>query len=324
MRILYFLFFFVNSSIYVFSQKQLKEYSVQELTQKKTEALATSDNNNAEVYDLAIKYKSEIENAIKIEDYDKAAIFQEKISKLKTIPLPTEKIKQLQEELNQAVKIEDFDKAERIKKEIELLKNGKSNYTSNSSDLISSSSSTSNLSKNSIYEASVVWMGLDFSLFNFVSNKKIGEEQEHKKNIIIWQREFNSQTGSEKLGKWLKKTTYIDDRSYTENLYNTYLNNTWISPQKQTLSRDKIQKHLSLYKSKHHGLALVFIPEAFDEVEREITIQIVWFDLDSKSLVNIQSVNFKGVNPGTMTNRWGAALLDCTKTYIDQYFRKKL
>ena len=220
-----------------------------------------------------------------------------------------------------------------LKKEIESLK-GNTKNTSNSSNLSSSSSvvqSSSNtsspptsISKNSIYDPSVVWMGLDFSLFNYVSNKKVGEEQEHKKNIPIWQSEFHSQTGSEKLGKWLKKTKYIDDRSYTENLYTSNLNRSWIVSQKTALSKDKIQKQLSSYKSTNHGLALVFIPETFDEIEREITIQIVWFDLDSKAIVSLQSINFKGVNPGTMSNRWGAGLLDCTKTYIDQYFRKRL
>ncbi len=332
MKRLLFIFICLSFNIYLFAQKQIKEYTIQELNLKKKEALAGNDANNAEVYDLAIKYKSEIDAAIKVEDYEKAALFQEKITKLKTIPLLTEKIKELQDELSKAVAKEDYEKAEMLKKEIESLK-GTNKNTTNSSNISSSSitqpssispSPSTGISKNSIYDASVVWMGLDFSLFNYVSNKKVGEEQEHKKNIPIWQSEFHNQTGSEKLGKWLKKTQYIDDRSYTENLYNTNLNRSWIISQKTTLSKDKIQKHLLSYKTTKHGLALVFIPETFDEIEREITIQIIWFDLDSKAIVSVQSINFKGVNPGTMSNRWGAALLDCTKTYIDQYFRKKL
>ncbi len=330
MKLIYFLFLCFGFNIYLFSQKQIKDYTLPELNLKKKEALASNDNSNAEVYDLAIKYKIEIDAAIKVEDYDKAAIFQEKIIKLKIILLPAEKIKELQNELNAAVAKEDYEKAEMIKKEIESLKGNDKNTTSlsnqsSSSDLTqpSSNSSLSNISKNSIYDASVVWMGLDFSLFNYVSNKKIGEEQEHKKNISIWQNEFHTQTGSEKLGKWLKKTKYIDDRSFTENLYNSNLNRSWIVSQKTTLSNDKIQKHLLSYKSTNHGIALVFIPETFDETEREITIHVVWFDLDSKAIVSSQPINFKGVNPGTMSNRWGAALLDCTRTYINQYFRKK-
>ena len=134
MKLLLFIFLCLSFNVHLFSQKQIKDYSLQELNLKKKEALASSDNNNAEVYDLAIKYKSEIDAAIKVEDYDKAAIFQEKIIKLKIILLPAEEIKQLRDELNKAVAKEDYEKAEMLKKEIESLK-GNTKNTSNSSNL---------------------------------------------------------------------------------------------------------------------------------------------------------------------------------------------
>lgn len=323
MKLLYFILFFVSLNFCLLSQKQIKDYSLQELNLKKKEAINLNDINNIEVFDLAIKYKAEIDAAIKVEDFDKAALFQDKLIQLKIIPLPAEKIKQLQNELNEAIAKEDFNKAESLKNEIDILKGNKPKPINNSENTAKNSTS-SNLTKNNIYDFSVVWMGLDFSLFNFISSKKVGEELEYKKNILIWQKEFHSEIGSEKLGKWLKKTKFIDDRSFSESLYNNNLNRSWIKSQKTTLSIDKIQKHLLSYKSSNHGIALVFIPEIFDENEKEIIMNIVWFDVDTKAIIHNQSVTFKGVNTGTMTNRWGGALIDCTKTYVDQYFRKKL
>lgn len=324
------------------AQKAINDYSVQELSQKKAEALASGSKADAGVYDAALMLREEINVALKVEDYDKATGLQAQLKALKLQPPPSNKAKEIQEAINKAVASEDYEKAESLKKELDALKNpakitpttvketktsapppsSQTVITSTHPSNVSSSDPSSKLSKNDIYGNTTTYMGLDFSLFNFVSIKKNGEEQKNIKFISVWQDQFSKKIPEKKLAQWLGKSEFNSDRESSENLYTQNLNRQWIVASGRSLSENEIQAQLQTYKSSHHGLGLVFVPGSFDETNGQLSLYIVWFDLDTRTIVNMQNVSVKA-GPSTMTARWLDGLVASTKKYIDQYYKKR-
>jgi hypothetical protein len=187
----------------------------------------------------------------------------------------------------------------------------------------SSNSSTTRLTKNDIYGSSVVWMGLDFSLLNYVSKKKVGEEQKHLKYVGAWQKEFTKSIPEKKLAQWLGKTLFMSENYYVENLYRENLNRPWMLEYSNSLSSEKIQTQIQTYKSNNQGLALVFIPGVFNETEGLLTLNIVWFDLDTRAIIDLKEVSVKA-GPASMTSRWLDGLIEATKNYVDKYYKKRV
>lgn len=334
MKHTFFLILFFFSIFSLKAQKQLKDYSIDELTTKKNEAIAEKSLANMEVYEEAIKIKTDLDAALKVEDYEKAAALQNKLNALKIIPSKTERIAEIQAEISKAVASEDYEKADALKKELDVL-NNVSKPTAPPSDIKFTSSSSSsnsvkptnvkssNLTKNDIYGSSAVWMGLDFSLFTFVSKKKVGEEQKHYKFISIWQKDYGKAVPDKKIAHWLGKPMLMDESYNVEGLYLQNLNSQWIKESSSFLSQDKIETQLKLYKSNNHGLALVFIPGVFNETEGQLSLNVVWFDLDTRTIINLQEVSVKA-GPNTMASRWIDGLIEATKTYVDKFYRKRI
>lgn len=341
------IFFVLLLSAPLFSQKPLKDHTVQELNQKRAAALAAKSTADVAVYDAALKLKTEIEAALKVEDYEKAAGLQSQLLALKIQPPATDKIKALQSEIEKAVASEDYVKADALKKEMELLKNSAPSTvvskpsTSGSSSPVapsapssasapastgsvtsSVSAGSSTMSKNDIYGSSATWMGLDFSLFSFVSSKKAGEEQKHLKYIPAWQEAFGKKVPEKKLAQWLGKGVFHSDRS-AEVLYTQNLNRPWITATNRSLSAEQVQAHLQTYRSSMHGLGLVMLPGSFDETAGEMSLYIVWFDLDTRTIVSMQDISVKAA-PSSMTARWLNGLVAATKKYVDQHYKKRM
>ncbi len=329
----------------IMAQNPLSSYSLQELTQKRAEAEASKSTSKVAVYDEAIKLKKELNAALKVEDYEKAEVLKEKLKNLKITDAPSSsKSKELQDAIAKAVANEDFEKAAALKKELEALKNGtsKTPVSKVSTTTTGTNSATSKgtittqvpenttsqndklvsvLTQKDIYGTSATWMGIDFSLFNFLSIKKSGEEELHIKYIPIWQKLFSKEIPDEKLGKWLSKTNFVSDCNYSENLYTQTLNRKWILSNGNSLTNDQIQAHLQTYKSNNHGLGLVLLPGLFDEITARVSLYVVWFDLDTRTIVHLQEISVKSP-PSTMTARWLNGLVESTKKYVDDYFKK--
>lgn len=121
-QIILFTFLLLNTVAFGQNQKAIKDMSIAELNAAKAEATAAQWKNDVAVYDNAIKLKTDIDAALKVEDYDKAASLQEQLKALKVAPKNTEKIKALQADINKAVAAEDFEKADSLKKEVDKLK----------------------------------------------------------------------------------------------------------------------------------------------------------------------------------------------------------
>ncbi len=105
------------------SSKPLIEYTLAELKQKRSEAFAAKENSDVAVYDAAIQMRTELDAALKVEDFEKAAQLKGKLTALKIGQL-SGRAKELNEEIKKAVAAEDFEKANALKKELDALTNG--------------------------------------------------------------------------------------------------------------------------------------------------------------------------------------------------------
>ncbi len=130
--------FFVFISVQSFSQKQIVDYTLPELEQKKKEAVEKDNMSDASVYKNAIGLRTQLEAAKKAEDFDKAASLKEQLKALKVSGnnQNAEKIKKLEAEIKTAVAAEDFAKASALKKELNTLKSGSASSDSGKEEKI--------------------------------------------------------------------------------------------------------------------------------------------------------------------------------------------
>jgi hypothetical protein len=129
-------FFLASSTTYgqqsgTSTNKALKDYSLTELKQKRDAATAAKATAEVAVYDQAINLRTEIDAAVKAEDFDKANLLKEKLTALKlggtaSTSVPSGREKELTDAINKAVAEENYEKADALKKELEALKNGTS------------------------------------------------------------------------------------------------------------------------------------------------------------------------------------------------------
>jgi len=316
-----------------FAQKAMNEYTLQELIQKKSEAESKS-SPDAGVYNTAITLKKEIDEALKVEDYDKAAATKEKLAALKLNSATSAKAKELQAAIDKAVAEEDYDKARILKTELTTLTSTgevkKVSNTTNSTSTtkvnsVSTSTSTippvTKFTKDDIYTAEVTFMGLDYSLFTVVSTDLIDKEDIINKHIPFWQKAFVN-VASNNLRRWINRSTILYDRAEVESLYKKNLDRTWIVTGFKPLMTQQLQDQVFTYPSKNHGLGLVFIQGAYDEITKNTVMYVVWYDTYSKVIVHSQEI-IRPSRPSGFAGRWLTGIFDASDMYSKQFKSEK-
>ncbi len=183
--------------------------------------------------------------------------------------------------------------------------------------------SSTNYSKSDIYkDNSITWFGLDFSLFNLTFTKKMGREDEMIKYIGIWQKQYEKEIPPSNLARWLRKPAVNSEKDYSESLYRSNLKQNWISFDYHDISYNEIQNHLTKYKTNGNGIGLVLIPEQFNEDRDNYTVEFVWFDVSSKAIIHNQKISGRA-HGGVTQAGWRDALIDATRNYIDQFYKKE-
>ncbi len=311
------------------AQKQIADYTLEELQKQQTEAVANNKIYDTEVFNKAITLRTQMDAATKAEDFTKAAALKEQLKALKLLSsADLAKINKLDEEIKKAVDAKDYAKAEQLKNQQEIIKGNKmvtpATPVSNSTptEYYAPNSNTAPVSKNSIYnEADITWFGADFSLFTYTFVRKEGKENELLKHINTWQKGYGKEVPAAKLKGWLKKKYVASDEDFVQNLYKTKLKQNWISSDYHDVSNAEIQEHLKNYNSNGKGIGLVLIPELFNEDRNNYTVEFVWFDIATKSIIDTQKITGKGSGGGTLSG-WIDAMLDATKTYVDKFYKR--
>ena len=67
---------------------------------------------------------------------------------------------------------------------------------------------------------------------------------------------------------------------------------------------------------------MVLIPEQFNEDRDNYTVEFVWFDVSSKAIIHNQKISGRAHGGATQAG-WRDALIDATKNYIDQFYKKE-
>lgn len=150
-----------------------------------------------------------------------------------------------------------------------------------------------------IYKSdTIVWFGVDFSFFRLSNEKKIGDEDKIKPLIDVWIDAYASAIPNVKLASLLGIKKVINDKEFTNSIYREKIPAVWIIGNRHEVTESDISDHILTYKSDYKGLGLVYVLENFfkgesgvgDEVPSKVHGYFVWFDIDSKDIIEIQEI----------------------------------
>jgi hypothetical protein len=202
------------------------------------------------------------------------------------------------------------------------LQNTYSNNTQLQKNQSLSSASTSYTKRDIYSEANITWFGVDFSLFNYVFERKSNAEEALAPHIPKLQKHYAADIPSSKFMHWMAKNSFMNDKEYAESLYKTHINPDWITGIPRTVNESDIQNHLMNYKSGLKGIGLVLLPEEFNQDRANYTVEFVWFDIETKAVIHSQKIIEKGAPHGGLAS-WDPILVDATKTYIDKFYKRE-
>jgi hypothetical protein len=145
----------------------------------------------------------------------------------------------------------------------------------------------------------VVWFGPDFSLIRLSNEKKMGDEEKITPLLEVWIEGYSSAISNVKLASLLGVKKVINDKDYTSELYKTELPKEWIVNRRHIITEDDISDHIENFKSDNEGIGVVYIVENFfkglsgvgDEVPSVVHGYFVWFDIRSKDVIAIQTID---------------------------------
>lgn len=197
----------------------------------------------------------------------------------------------------------------------------KNNGQSNSGN--SGGFGTTAYNKKDIYTIpSITFMGLDLSLMTYISYNKVGLEQKNEKSLDELTKNYNAEMNQGRVRMWYGKQNVNIDKSMSY-AFHQYMKPNWISNQTQFITLETIQQHLNNYKTSGQGIGLVVIPEMFNEITKMSNIYFVWFDTDTKAIIHTQQTFARPGGGVSIAGIWDVALIDATKNYVDQYYKKE-
>ncbi len=181
-----------------------------------------------------------------------------------------------------------------------------------------------NYTKESIYsEKSITYFGLDLSLMNLLSYTKLGKDETYLQSLDELVKINNSTMSESRVKSWFNKKEVKIDHSFTSSEYKNYMSKKWIVNQTQNIDQARIQQHLLNYKTSGTGVGLVIIPELFNENTRNGNMFFVWFDIETKAIIFLKRSYGVQSNGITIEGTWDYSVVDATKYYVDNYFKKK-
>ena len=189
---------------------------------------------------------------------------------------------------------------------------------------LSSSTAKTNFTKESIYsEKSITYFGLDLSLLNLLSYTKLGKDETYLQSLDELVKINNSTMSESRVKSWFNKKEVKIDHSFTSSEYKNYLTKKWIVNQTQNIDQARIQQHLLNYKTTGSGIGLVIIRDLFNENSRNGNMFFVWFDIETKAIIYLKRSYGVQSNGVTIEGTWDYSVVDATKYYVDNYFKKK-
>jgi hypothetical protein len=173
----------------------------------------------------------------------------------------------------------------------------------------------------------IAYLGVDFSLLRIKADKFIGQDVFGKNQLIDGLDIFNNkQVKHGKIDSWIDKkgqTFYYPSfgRTYGKN----NLPSRWIlsSADPYELNEQLIRDHIKNYDINSAGLGFVFIPGVIDSEKKNIYGYFVWFDFESKKIINMTKIE----GPSNIVKKIKSPdfivdFLYQYKRYTDRYYRQ--
>lgn len=160
---------------------------------------------------------------------------------------------------------------------------------------------------------SFTYYGIDFSQFTYVAtSKSVSVDRSQVQNWITQSREKLSMN---QLKGWFKKENVVDQSVSAESVFGKHATREWLSDIPNNLLYSDIQKILDEYP-KGEGLGLMYVVENMYHEREKMEGFFVWFDCETKAIVNIKF--FDG--NGERIDRWGYSFPALIDYYADRKY----
>ncbi len=167
----------------------------------------------------------------------------------------------------------------------------------------------------------LLFYGLDFSDFTFVSDNNKGAENELKNSFIEWNQFFDELMPTAELKKLLKFNNITTINSPIKLSYNS-LGNNWITSFPYNISIEQVVDIVKNYKAsitETSGVGFVLIVESFNENTGMVTAIPTFFNLNNFEIIWVSKIQEKAGSVKNR-NRWSYGLKKVLNTYSDKVY----
>lgn len=172
-----------------------------------------------------------------------------------------------------------------------------------------------------IYTIPVVyWYGVDFSLLQYINPRLQDHDASSLSFISTWSAQVKKDLNMGRFQAWLRKSHLNDESNLVSEYYRAVLEEgDWIGSNEQVLSIEKMQEQIELYPPSGSGLGLAYMPENINQQSGRMSGYFVWFDRETKAIVDTQRVEGRG----SSEENWGKYFEELFTNYIDYDYKKE-
>lgn len=176
----------------------------------------------------------------------------------------------------------------------------------------------------------VYYYGYDFTHFKLVEPKRIDEGNAIKNVMYEWIGFWNEKLTERNYRNFLKKDTVIFIQEPVNSL------NTKINPEKiiakefdafkpHSIPKDSLQSIVNNYPIKEtNGIGFVSIIECFYRDKKETSVWFVFFDINTKNIIDAFEVKSYDADGYGLVKYWGVGYVYAINKYSAKYYKKRL
>jgi hypothetical protein len=185
--------------------------------------------------------------------------------------------------------------------------------------------------KNKIFDIKTIvntetltYYGLDFSLLKYVRPRVALNDDEMRKYLGAWFEFYLKEIPPRNfLFRWLGFKHYNFDSNSAQSRIDSVAKD-WIVVTTPEIEIADIALEISSYNLKgDSGLGFVIHPVEFNHIEENAKCYFTFFDISTREIRWICETT-GNINGNGTTQWYGSAMVECTKNYIDQVYKKNI
>ena len=189
-------------------------------------------------------------------------------------------------------------------------------------------SNSTSLTMSDVHNTSaVVFYGVDFTNFSLIESKREDESDKIKNEYFPeWNSLYVMDVPAKTLARWLKKpdmTYSVESANKLNKTANVEKVVSGFPPQEDMKQNIKTTVAALADGDTHEkGIGLIINVEYFFKARQETAVYFTWFDIATHAVISSERVVVKKVQTGGLTKFWSAGLVEVTKEYVDNRFRR--